>query len=261
MRHFYSGLIQRAALLSADRGGGSLTLLARLPRPSSKPRALDANEDLLKLLESEVKEGRRSADDFARLVRVAGRGIRVTREVLDKLSIPPPMPAGERIACAHSEELMSIFDGHVVAASSGPLPLDPRASLTRIGAGSNPNDVRDTRSKLLRTAAGPLRLDWCDAMASLEHDPRAAGLVEAVNKVLKHPPLCRTEKGQAALVWAARNGIDWERRFDADLAESALDVDKSVSECVFFVQARTRILTREIFELTLKAAECTPDGL
>jgi len=231
MRMFYSSLVQRAALLADAKGGGSLTLLGRFPRPSSKPRALAPDADLLPLVEAEVKEGRRSASDFERLVRVTSRGARATRSVLDKLGIPPPMPASERFECAHSEELMSIFDGHIVATPHGCFPLDPRASLTRIGAGSNPNDVRDTRSKLLRTAAGPLRLDVCDAMASVGHDARAAGFVDAVAKAVA-PGAASSEKAQAALVWAARNSVRWESA-SLDLARAeALDADKAASERV-----------------------------
>jgi len=229
MRMFYSSLIQRAALLADAKGGGSLTLLGRFPRPSSKPRVLAADADLLPLVEAEVKEGRRGASDFERLVRAATRRVRATRAVLDKLGIPPPMPASERFECAHSEELMSIFDGHIVATPHGPFPLDPRASLTRIGAGSNPNDVRDTRSKLLRTAAGPLRLDVCDALASVDHDARAAGFVDAVAEAMARGA-ASSEKAQAALVWAARNGVR-STSLDPERAE-ALDVDKAVSEHV-----------------------------
>jgi len=56
LRHYYTGLFQRAARLSDARGGGSLTLLARIPRQSSKPALIQNPDIVLETFEKEVKQ-------------------------------------------------------------------------------------------------------------------------------------------------------------------------------------------------------------
>ena len=162
---------------------------------------------------------------------------------------PPPPPKNVKEACAHSEELMSIFDGHIVVTDGqGGFPIDPRASLTRIGAGSNPNDIRDTRSKLLRTAAGPLRLDLCDALASVAHQPQLKTLIDALSVVLAQPPIKRSAKVQAALIWGARNGKNVQSgKLNFEKMEQ-LDMTHGATEFVFFLVFFT--LDKTIMELT-----------
>jgi hypothetical protein len=63
LRQFYTGLVQRAARLAEAQGGGSLTLLARIPRQSSKPRVAaplqqqQQQQFLLDAFEQEAKQG------------------------------------------------------------------------------------------------------------------------------------------------------------------------------------------------------------
>ena len=229
LRHYYSSFIQRAARLKDSNK--SLTLLLKVPKVEDD---VDLSTDCgnksnnkefsIDEFESEVKAGIRDIEDFERLVRLrikTGNRIKLTAENLAKLQISLPASAGggqnavndARQAKMHGEELMSIVDGHVVSPMMfKDFCLDPRASLTRIGVGSNKNEVRDTRPALIRSLALGLRIDVADLYDSVHADPIKAKLkLEAWKRALnmKSPLKMEEDKGrfEAALIFAVRRGL------------------------------------------------------
>lgn len=227
LRHYYSSFIQRAARLKDSNG--SLTLLLRSASSVDMPsNATNEQEEVfdIKEFEREVKAGVRALEDFERLVRLQiklGSKMKLTTATLNKLQIPLPASAFKNKidvveeatqSRLHGEELMSIVDGHVVStATFKDFIMDPRASLTRIGAGSGQNEVRDTRPELVRSVAGGLRIEIADLYDSVHANPeRAKQKLESWKRSL-NVAMDQTKnaddgwKMEAALVWATRKGM------------------------------------------------------
>jgi len=228
LRHYYSSFIQRAARLKDSEG--SVTMLLRSPhveKPAMQTSTAGEQVFNLEEFEREVKAGVRALEDFERLVRLQvklGTKLKLTAATLNKLQIPLPASAFSQAtaidfveestkAKLHGEELMSIVDGHVVSPEGfSDFLLDPRASLTRIGAGSGQNEVRDTRPELVRAVAGGLRIEIADLYESVHANPAKAkqkleGWKQSLNCFQdNHGENGRGWKQQAAIVWATRKG-------------------------------------------------------
>ncbi len=181
LRQFHSSIMQRAANLNSDKGSGSLTILSLFSTVggSGGPKA---GEGLVPYsladFEADVVKKKRPQSDIARVKNLMDRKIPLTVDVLIKIGIKPPAtrialdPAKTNkqtheflmdkesekdIMKQHYEELMSISDGQVVIDTTG--KIDPKASFTRIGVGTNVNKLRDTRYPILQALAPGLRLE------------------------------------------------------------------------------------------------------
>ncbi len=168
-RVFYGALLQRASQLTAEHGGGSLTLLAAVEQ-FRKPQSV-ATGAALALADFEG----RPAAERARLEALSTKGIALTHEVLQKIGIRPPVAADAAapavrslVRSRHVDQLISIADGHLqlhadLAAQGWRPALRPSESLVRVGAGSD----ADVRSRPMPAAmmrvAPSLRLELAQA--------------------------------------------------------------------------------------------------
>ena len=161
-RKFLSALVQRAAKLAEELGGGSLSLFpvvnGRTARPAAAavtPAAVEQMATLspeLKAKLLQALEARQAGDDGG--AGEAGGG-------------------GADANVAVVEELMSISDGHAVLshrAADRVVALDPASSITRVGAGR-------TSHPAVYQLAGTLRLDLTQ-----DRDAREFGADDAITR-------------------------------------------------------------------------------
>ena len=107
-----------------------------------------------------------------------GRGIRITRSILEKLDIRPPDAAYDPELLEHIEILKSLSDGHITldpkANATGPRrhhhdllpllpPFDITRSMTRVGAGSSKLMRSQPQAPALRRLTEGLRLELASA--------------------------------------------------------------------------------------------------
>jgi hypothetical protein len=250
LRMFYSNLVQRAANMSTSQGGGSLTLCVGFPGQSSttmttmnKNKTLTDYKISLDDLRHEVNQGLRPNSDIDRLTKLLhDRKVELTADLLQKLNIKLPIITttnnnnnnSTSIITTpqqmHIEELMSLCDGHCTTSDhDGGFRFDPRRSLTRIGAGRlQNNDVRDTRSPMLRSVARGLRLEVADLLASVSHDNRVLGQLEQWRKILNDSS--RNPKRHATLIWGVREGWKTLSGHVIDDIVQEVDLNKEADE-------------------------------
>jgi len=183
-----------------------------------------------------VEDPERSQKDIQRIRVLASRGIPLSAETLTKIGIATPKVSKESgvdteeelvspgnleewgltgplvtpgTMTQHAEELKSISDGHISAMGPDALfNFDITNSLTRIGIGSNKNEIGDTRAMALRHVAGPLRLQLCNMLDLLGDEPLPE-LVMVYANWLNHWTIqsSLTVEQQVALVRAIKIGI------------------------------------------------------
>jgi len=160
MRQYYSGLFQRVGKFNNAKGAGSLSMMMILetvppPEPSKQTFVLEDFE----------REDMINEQTKARIRVLMERGVTITREVLQKLDIPPPgTRTVETLAQIQDiDALISLSDGHITidekAFKNGRKPaIDPSNSLTRVGIGSGPVQGQAFAPVILKVAPR-MRLD------------------------------------------------------------------------------------------------------
>ncbi len=143
MRAFYSDVLQQAAALNVDAGGGSVTVLLGVDYEDS----VDETYSM-----SDFSEYPQSIID--RLQVLADRGIAITTSTLGKLQIPPPPKDSSGVTPRLIDDLISMSDGQVTLTPDTDFspPLNVMRSITRVGIGHDTSSRAD--SKAIRRAGG-----------------------------------------------------------------------------------------------------------
>mmetsp|Transcript_21936 Transcript_21936/g.52034 ORF Transcript_21936/g.52034 Transcript_21936/m.52034 type:complete len:333 (+) Transcript_21936:589-1587(+) len=177
LRTFYSSVIERAGARSAATGGGSLTMLMIVRKPSMYPDAGTSAAFPVEAFEPVVYP----KATLERVRLLAAGGVQLTSAVLAKLGISSPGSQGSSgmlAARKHIDECISLADGHLllderlVRAGVSPA-IDVRASLSRIGLGKAVALRVTPMAAAIRQIAPRLRLE----LAVASDTPTIAGAV------------------------------------------------------------------------------------
>lgn len=209
-RAFYAALTERAHRAKA---GGSLTLLLLQPSPSVHASA----ERGQTYKAADFVAAGFSERACARVKLLEDKGVALTDDVLERLSIPAPgsgHPQGDggRVSGQHLEELTSLVDGHVdlreaVAAAGRTPPLDPSNSLTRIGVGSHALRPAST-TEAMRLVTRALRLELALAADPAGCEPAQRRRAKAYLAALDQPDTRPIPLGeQVAMLLATSAGL------------------------------------------------------
>jgi len=191
-RVFYGAMLQRAAQLSAERGGGSLTMIATV-QESLPPTDVGVAQGTVAAPAFALSEFvSRPRSQRVRLEALAARGIPLSEATLVQIGIPPPQRAtgsaephsagaegANRAAAAlsrashrsnwsHLDQLKSLADGHLQLHAElfalGRRPaLRPHESIARVGVGSDAAARPQPSSEAMTQLARSLRLELAQA--------------------------------------------------------------------------------------------------
>jgi F-type H+-transporting ATPase subunit alpha len=177
-RRFFSSFLQRCARLNAEKGGGSLTLLAVL---ATAPGAYAFGSGALAAAQAELSAARRKMASYATLGEEQKRKLlaaleaKVAQAQGQQASPPGEAPPGT-VSRPVVEEFMSVSDGQIflqrAAATASPGPqagwytMSPRDSVSRIGLEAAAPALRSAGSGAARLELA--QADDADAFAAGE---------------------------------------------------------------------------------------------
>ena len=179
-RRFFSSFLQRCARLNAEKGGGSLTLLAVL---ATAPGAYAFGSGALAAAQAELSAVRRKLASYATLGEEQKRKLLAALEAkvaqAQGQQAPPPGEAGcppGTVSRPVVEEFMSVSDGQIflqrsaASAETGPqagwYAMSPRDSVSRIGLEAAAPALRSAGSGAARLELA--QADDADAFAAGE---------------------------------------------------------------------------------------------
>jgi len=238
MRAYYSTLFQRVGYMNKKAGGGSMSMLLLLDRPSTNDGGGDTAYTLDDF-DTSIYGGK----VLQRIKLMQERGIQITNKVLGKLGIPSPGKDAKEVKfkLQHIDELISLSDGQIVLnpkiRDQGLQPaIDSTLSVTRVGIGAD--NLAVPSSAAMRQVAARLRFDLAQATDIPPDDTTPAAVQQrarskAWQSVLQQPwGSTRPYSDQIIALLAAAEGLldDVFAGTDATLDDGQAKVSAAVVE-------------------------------